>query len=53
MTSNNTLIIINSNTDISLNLDNYNNYVYSINNGTLVNDNAISLNSYKKFHKIN
>ena len=52
MTSNNTLIIINSNTDISLNLDNYNNYVYSINNGTLVNDNAISLNSYKKFHKI-
>ena len=50
--SNNSLIILNSKNDIKLKLDSEQTFVYSINSGSLQNENSQSLNSYKKFHKI-
>ena len=50
--SNNSLLILNSKNDIELNLNNEQNYIYSLNSGSLQYKNSQSLNSYKKFHKI-
>ena len=50
--SNKFLVILNSKDDIKLKLDNEQILAYSINSGSLQNENSKSLNSYKKFHKI-
>ena len=50
--SNNYLLILNSLNDIKLNLNNEETFVYSLNSGSLKNKNSQSLNSYKKFNKI-
>ena len=47
--SNNSLLILNSLNDIKLNLNNEETFVYSLNSGSLKNNNSQSLNSYKKF----